>query len=178
MGYAPPVTPNCRTEASRCVTSARFASGAHGGHARTIALVRRVCRRRPNLPAVACSRTIAALMLIVTVVTGCADAATAEDCRTLKAATAKTIDTIDDASMGLFRAVANLEMDEAQSHYRVLERALFFGFEDQAEDMLNACAPHMTAEELDALKVEVDEILQYRDDVRQWCHSGQAVGIC
>ena len=126
----------------------------------------------------ACLRTVAALTLVLTVVTGCADTATAEDCRTLKATTEKTIGTVDDASRGLFRAVANLEMDEVQSQFRILERALFFGFEDQAEDMLDACAPHVTAEELEALNAEVDEILQLRDEIQLWCHSAQAVRIC
>lgn len=132
----------------------------------------------PRLAAMACLRTVAALTLVLTVVTGCANAATAEDCRTLEAVTAKTIDTINDAADGLFKAVANLEIDEAQSHYRVLDRALFFDFEDQAEDMFDACAPHMAAEELEALNEEVGEVLQFRDELQQWCHSAQPVRFC
>lgn len=103
-------------------------------------------------------RTVAALTLAMAVMTGCADTPTAEDCRTLEAATARTIDTVDEAAIEMSQAVHNAELHKAQDHYNDLSWALL-GFEDEAEHMLDACAPHKTAEELDALNDEVNEVL-------------------
>lgn len=114
-------------------------------------------------------RIVAALTLATTVVTGCADTATAEDCQALEAATARTIDIAIEAATGMSEAVFSMELPEAQDHYRDLDRVLR-GFEDEAEDMLDACAPHKTAEELDALNDEVDEILSSWDEIQQWCY--------
>ncbi|WP_419864506.1 hypothetical protein [Candidatus Poriferisodalis sp.] len=66
-------------------------------------------------------------------------------------------------------AVFSMELPKAQDHYRDLERVLR-DFEDEADDMLDACAPHKTVEELDALSDEVDEILSSWDEIQQWCY--------
>lgn len=113
-------------------------------------------------------RTVAALALALTVVTGCAGTPTAEDCQTREAAIARNIDNIDEASAGMFRALANLDVDELQEHYNDMHR-LLRGFEDRAEQMLDACAPHKTAEELAALEDEVNVVLSDWEDIQQAC---------